>query len=208
MSEAGASGSSIVEWAWAGAPVEGHRSGDAHVVAQFPGGVLVAAIDGLGHGPEAADAADEAVRVLREFAADPLPRLIDRCHERLRKTRGVVLCVASFDARASTMTWASVGNVEALLLRRDPAARPPRESVSARGGVVGYQLPPVRPVTLSVSAGDLLVLATDGIRSAFVGDLVVTATPSGLARTIFERHARGSDDALVLVARYVGAEVQ
>jgi hypothetical protein len=207
MSEAKAAATGIVEWAWAGASIEGHRSGDAHVVAPFPGGALVAAIDGLGHGPEAADAADLAVSVLEEHASEPVPLLIDRCHERLRKTRGAVMCVASFDARASTMTWAGVGNIEALLLRRDPAARPPRESITARGGVVGYQLPPLRPVTLTVNAGDLLVLATDGIRSAFVADLVVTATPSGLARTVFERHARGSDDALVLVARYVGVEV-
>jgi negative regulator of sigma-B (phosphoserine phosphatase) len=144
------------------------------------------------------------VRVLREFAADPVPTLIDRCHERLRRTRGAVLCVASFDSRTSSMTWAGVGNIEALLLRRDPAARPARETFAAGGGVVVYLLPRLRPSVVPVGRGDLLVLATDGIRSAFVADLVVTASPGGLARSILERHSRGSDDALVVVARYVG----
>jgi hypothetical protein len=195
----------VVEWGSAGVPLEGDRSGDAQVVAAFPHGTLVAAIDGLGHGPEAADAADAAASILAAFAGEELSALVERCHEALRRTRGVALTLASFDARISRMTWAAVGNVEGFLLRADPAARPARESVALRGGVVGYQLPPIRAVALPVARGDTLVLATDGIRSGFVADLAATTRPGALARSILERHARGSDDALVLVARYLGA---
>jgi phosphoserine phosphatase RsbX len=194
----------VVEWGSAGAALEGDRSGDAHVVAAFPGGTLVAVIDGLGHGPEAADAADAAARVLLAFPGEPVSALVERCHEALRRTRGAVLSVASFDARTSAMTWAGVGNVEGILVRADQAAQPARESIMQRGGVVGYQLPTLRPAALRVTYGDTLVLATDGIRSGFVVDLAITSSPRALAQTIFERHARGTDDALVLVARYVG----
>ena len=195
----------VVEWGSVGVPLEGDRSGDAPVVAPFPHGTLVAAIDGLGHGPEAADAAEAAARVLTAFAGEELASLVERCHEALRRTRGVALTLASFDARTSLMTWAAVGNVEGFLVRADPAARPARESVLQRGGVVGYQLPPLRVVALQVAPGDTLVLATDGIRSGFVADLAATTRPRALAQSILERHARGSDDALVVVARYVGA---
>jgi serine phosphatase RsbU (regulator of sigma subunit) len=58
---------------------------------------------------------------------------------------------------------------------------------------------------VSVAPGDTLVMATDGIRSAFVAELAARASPEGIARAVFSRHARGTDDALVLVARYVGA---
>ena len=45
----------------AGAPLAGEtRSGDLAVFAPFDGGALVAVIDGLGHGPAAADAAEAA----------------------------------------------------------------------------------------------------------------------------------------------------
>jgi len=195
-----------VDWASAGVALEGEvESGDVHVVAGFDGGVLVGVIDGLGHGPEAAAAAREAARVLEALAGETLTALVQRCHEALRKTRGAVMTLASFDERTSTMRWMGVGNVEAILLRSDRADPPAREGVALRGGVVGYHLPTLRESSLPVSLGDTLVLATDGIRSGFVAGLVGQGTPQEIADAILARYARGSDDALVVVARYVGA---
>ena len=195
-----------IEWASAGAALEGEvESGDVHVVAGFDGGVLVGVIDGLGHGPEAAEAAREAARVLEELAGEPLSTLVEQCHQALRKTRGAVMTLASFDERAATMTWIGVGNVEAILLRSGRADPSTREGVALRGGVVGYHLPTLRESSLPVSYGDTLVLATDGIRSGFVAGLAGQGTPQEIADAILARYSRGSDDALVVVARYVGA---
>ncbi|GEJ58966.1 SpoIIE family protein phosphatase [Anaeromyxobacter diazotrophicus] len=195
----------VLDWAWAGAPLAGEReSGDAHVVAAFAGGALVAVLDGLGHGPEAALASRAAARVLVAHAGEPVAALVERCHEALRPTRGAVMSVACFQEAEGAMTWVAVGNVEGILLRAAPAAARAREAIVARGGVVGYQLPPLRPVTLPVTAGDTLVLATDGIRSGFVAGLEVRGEPQQVADAIFAGYARGSDDALVLVARYLG----
>jgi phosphoserine phosphatase RsbX len=194
----------VVEWASHGAALEGEpESGDLEVVAGYPHGTLVAVIDGLGHGVEAAEASREAARVLRRFAGEPVTVLVERCHEALRGSRGVAMSLAAFDARSSALSWVGVGNVEAILLRA--GAGKGRESVTTRGGVVGYQLPPLRAPAVSVAPGDTLVMATDGIRSAFLAELRAHVTPERLARTVFSRHARGTDDALVLVARYVGS---
>ena len=57
--------------------------GDGHVVRSTPAGVLLAAIDGLGHGREAAAAAGNAARILEEHADEELPALVERCHEAL-----------------------------------------------------------------------------------------------------------------------------
>ena len=94
--------------------------------------------------------------------------------------------------------------MEGFLLRADAAAIPARESVLLRGGVVGYEIPPLRPATHRVAAGDTLVLATDGIRSAFAEGLDVAAPPREMAAGILARHAKDTDDALVLVARWLG----
>ncbi len=116
------------------------------------------------------------------------------------------MSLASFDSRDSSMTWMGIGNVEALLLRTgQPADLAPRESITQRGGVVGYHLPALRASSLSVSPGDTLVMASDGIRGGFVADLNVRGSPQQVAESILARFARGSDDALVLVARYLGA---
>jgi negative regulator of sigma-B (phosphoserine phosphatase) len=196
----------LVEWGTAGAALGGApESGDLHVVAAFPHGVLVAAIDGLGHGPEAALAARKAAEVLEARAGEPLQTLFERCHEALRKTRGAVMSVAAFDARSSSMCWGGIGNVEGILLRAGGAAATRRESIALRGGVVGYQMPSLRTSSIPVAPGDTLILATDGIRSAFVSGLEgVRGSAQQVADWIFATFTRGSDDALVIVARYVG----
>jgi negative regulator of sigma-B (phosphoserine phosphatase) len=198
---------SLIEWASAGMALGGshNESGDLHLIARFPDGALAAVMDGLGHGPEAAFAARQAARILEAGAGEPVMGLVQRCHDALRRTRGVVMSLASFTARDSSMTWIGIGNVETVLLRANPAASPPREDINARGGVVGYQMPSLRATALSVSPGDTLIMATDGIRSAFASHLSPAPTPQELADSIMDRHCRGSDDALVLVVRYVGS---
>ena len=115
------------------------------------------------------------------------------------------MSVASFTARDSSMAWIGVGNVETVLLRADPWASRRREAISGRGGVVGYRLPPLRAAALPVSQGDTLIMATDGIRAGFTSALSPAPTPQQLADSIMTQHCKGSDDALVLVVRYVGS---
>ena len=194
-----AGGRTLLDWAWAGAALEA-ESGDLHVVAEFPDGVLVGVIDGLGHGIEAAASAGAAASVLSSSAGDPLEALVERCHAALRRARGAVMSLARFEG--PSMTWAGVGNVEGLLVRGDGGVR---ETIPLRGGIVGYHLPSLRVATVPVAPGDTLILATDGIRGGFGEALPPRATPQALADRILALHARGSDDALVLVARYLGA---
>ena len=198
-------GQEVIEWGTAGQALGGgQESGDFHVVVPFDGGVLVAVIDGLGHGPEAADAARAAARVLEGHVGEPVLALVARCHEELRRTRGAVMSLASFDARDSSMTAVGVGNVEVVLLRANPRAARPHEAILGRGGIVGYQLPPLRATALSVARDDTLIMTTDGIRSGFTTGLDVTRDPKELAASILAGYRTGSDDALVLVVRYRG----
>ncbi|MFB3738694.1 MAG: SpoIIE family protein phosphatase [Candidatus Velamenicoccus archaeovorus] len=194
----------LLDWGVATRALPGEpESGDRHVIAGFPGGALVAAIDGLGHGPDASSAAVAAVAVLAEQPQRSVTALVQRCHVSLRGTRGVVMTVASFEAREHTMTWLSVGNVEAFLFHGD-RGRGRRESVFQRGGVVGYQLPPLRADVVPVAPGDVLVMATDGIRGDFTEDVSPAMEPQTMATGILARSFKGTDDALVVVARYVG----
>ena len=197
-------GHPIIDWGWAGSGLE-TPSGDLHVVAPFPGGVLVALLDGLGHGEEAAAASKAALAVLHDHAGDSLLLLVPRCHDALRRTRGVVMSLASFRTADSSMTWTGIGNVEGVLLRARGSPERPDESISVRGGVVGYQLPPLRADALLVFPGDTLIMATDGIRSGFATGLAIENSPQEIAESILARFAKGTDDAHIVVARYLGA---
>jgi hypothetical protein len=172
------------------------------VVQSIPGGVLFAAVDGLGHGAEATTAARLAVEALREHAEESVIALVGRCHDRLRKTRGVVMSLASFRQADSTLTWLGVGNVEGTLVRANAGIKPPREDVLLRPGVVGFQIPPLRTVDLPVMPGDVLIFATDGVDSRFKEDAMAHLPPQTCADRILARFVKPNDDALVLAVRF------
>jgi phosphoserine phosphatase RsbX len=193
----------MLEWGTAGRPIPGEtESGDQYVVHPRPDGVLLAVVDGLGHGSEAAAAARVAVATLQAHAHEPLIPLVHCCHEALRPTQGVVMTLAAFQSGADRLTWLGVGNVEGFLIRADALARPARVGVLQRGGVVGYQLPPLQTSVLAVGPGDLLIFATDGIHSRFADGLDLDRPPQQIADDVLASHAKPSDDALVLIVRF------
>jgi negative regulator of sigma-B (phosphoserine phosphatase) len=191
-----------IDWAWAGSALDGRITGDAHGFTCHADGCLVALVDGLGHGPEAALAAQEAVRLAGERAGESLLDLLRHCHAGLRRTRGAVMGLASFRTSQSTMTWLGVGNVEGILFRRRTRRR---EALTPRPGVVGYQFQPPRMVVLPIAAGDLLVMATDGIRGHFADGVRVDDDVQQIASCLLDRYAKGTDDAHVVAARFLGA---
>jgi phosphoserine phosphatase RsbX len=193
----------IAERALRGEP----RSGDRAVLAPYDGGALVAAIDGLGHGGEAADAAAVAADVLSRHRQDDPVRLIAACHRALARTRGVVMTLAWFDLVHGRLDWTGVGNVEGRLVRAGTPypthPRAPTEGALTRGGVVGYSLPAIRVTGTDLRDGDVIVLATDGIDSGFAHAIGAGGSAQEIADRILAAHAKDSDDALVVVVRHL-----
>jgi serine phosphatase RsbU (regulator of sigma subunit) len=190
----------VLEWGWAGSARD-VTSGDLHVVVAFTGGALVGLIDGLGHGPAAAESASTAVAMLEAFASDTVVALVQRCHEALRNMRGAVMSLASYRTRDSSITWIGVGNVDGVLMHSDGRRA---DAIASRGGVIGFQIPVLRAQTVRVSPGDTLIMTTDGIHSGFTAALAGDPGPQEIAASIRTRFTRGSDDAHVVVARYLG----
>lgn len=193
----------LVEYWVAERPIPGQeQSGDRYLVADYPGGVLAAVVDGLGHGHKAGEAARLAIETLAAHPEEPVAVLMQRCHNVLRPTRGAVITIASIRADTGMLSWLAVGNVEAVLRRHDaPDAKP--VAILPRGGIVGDRLPPLNPATLPIAPGDLLLLATDGIGSMFVRDVALLEQPRQLINHIFAQHAKSTDDALILGVQWI-----
>jgi serine phosphatase RsbU (regulator of sigma subunit) len=191
-----------VEWAVASCPLDPGESGDAFMVRPLPGATLLSVVDGLGHGPAAAVAARRALDLLSApDVGDPVATL-RRCHEGLKATRGVVLTVAWVDPSSDAMTWLAVGNVQGVLLHVNGDGATTRRPLVGSGGVVGHLLPRLRVTQSAIVPGDVIVLATDGIRADFADHLDPGDSLQQVADTILAGHRTGADDALVLVARY------
>jgi phosphoserine phosphatase RsbX len=191
-----------LEWSVAQRALPGESlSGDGHLVAETAAGWLLAVVDGLGHGPEAALAAKTFIAILARHTNKPIVDLIRLGHKALRNTRGSVGALVTVDCGRRLLTWLGVGNVEGIILH-DHNENPATEYITARGGIVGYRLPELQPSFLQLSDGDTLILATDGIQSGFCQAIPHQQPPDLLATHILDRYAKPTDDALVLVARW------
>jgi phosphoserine phosphatase RsbX len=194
-----------VEWGVATRARRGEAtSGDLGLVCVLPGGALVAGIDGLGHGIEAALAARTAADVIRESASRDLAPLVERCHIALKGTRGAAISVAFISTSDGGLTWLAVGNVEGRVLSADPSAPQPKGSLALTSGIPGHELPRLRTAALDVQPGDVLILATDGIATAFADSLDISGSTRAISERILADHWKPSDDALVVVVRYLG----
>jgi serine/threonine protein phosphatase PrpC len=192
-----------IDAAFATLPLPGEKeSGDLSLIKRVGAGTLVAVVDGLGHGQEAATAARAAVSALDRYSRDPLSDLVRRAHEALVGLRGVVLGLAYLDPQAATLTWLGVGNVGGILLRNDSGSRPARITLVASAGFIGGELP--HPTTRSVplALGDTVFLFSDGVKEGFADSVTLSNAPQQIADTVIAHHSKGNDDALVLVARY------
>jgi phosphoserine phosphatase RsbX len=192
----------MIEWAVSTEALNNlAHSGDHYIVKPLADGVLVGVVDGLGHGQNAEVAALTAVECLQISTSESITTWMKQCHDELLKTRGAVISLAHFRASTLTLEWIGVGNVEGVFARAPLYGQ--HERLMLRGGVVGYRLPTLRVTSTRLSAGDTLILATDGIRSHFTEKLNLKLTPQQIADGILRDYARKTDDALVLVARCV-----
>jgi negative regulator of sigma-B (phosphoserine phosphatase) len=182
-----------------------YRSGDRAVLCAYAGGALVAAIDGLGHGSDAADAADAAANVMIAHPDEEPRGLLERCHRALARTRGAVMTLAWFDLEEGQLSWTGVGNVEGRLVHAGAGPHAPTEGALTKGGVVGYNLPSIRVTGTDLEVGDVMVLATDGIDSGFAQAISAGGAAQDIADRILAMHGKQSDDALVVVIRYLAA---
>ena len=197
-----------IEWAVAGRPMPGEdTSGDEAIAVDLGGrAALFGVIDGLGHGPAAASAAQRAAQVIAGQPALTLPALVDACHRELADTRGAAMTLACIDFERDSLQWLGVGNVTAARVSR--AANGVANSAFARltSGIVGFRLPPIpTPEPLEMRPGHLLVVASDGVAENHLDAVDFAASAKAIANRILGEHTRVIDDALVLVARHRGA---
>jgi negative regulator of sigma-B (phosphoserine phosphatase) len=197
-----------IEWAAKSRPRPGEQvCGDRLIAVDVNGaGALIGVLDGLGHGAEAAEAANRGVEVLRAAPAEPLDTLIQRCHRALSGTRGAAMTLAQVDFRTDTLSWIGIGNVAADLVAKHPAGVELRSSARLVGGIVGYRIPEtLTPQQVPIRPGDLLVIVSDGIVEGHLDDIDFSATALAITDHILRSHGTNNDDALVLAARHRGA---
>lgn len=200
--------SNQLRWSTAFSTKEGSEEcGDSYLIKEYDDKVLIAAIDGLGHGKKAAEASKKAVELLSLSNDGSLISIMEYCHWGLKKTRGVVMSLALIDSHDQTISWMGVGNVDGVVFLNGNGKAIQKERFILRGGIVGYTLPQLKANITQISKGDLIILVTDGVKSNYMEGLNWEDEPEKLVKIISSNYFKQSDDALVLVAKYVGQAV-
>jgi serine/threonine protein phosphatase PrpC len=172
-------------------------SGDAYFIKEYPDGMLVGLVDGLGSGPLAAEAAQAAVEWISDHHQSSLTKIITGCHDVMRNTRGAVMALVRINTETEELSFVGVGNIG---FRAWSA-----ESVQpiSLAGIVGSRLPTLREFSFTYTPGDLIVMHTDGISRRFVLDGIVErmspAPPQRLAEAIADDYAKRNDDVTLVV---------
>lgn len=189
-----------IAWGVAERPLHGEEvSGDAVAVRESATHFLVLVADGLGHGPFAAQASAEAVRLFRGAATTDADALVEILHQGLRPTRGAAIAIAAVERMNARVTCCGIGNIAATL-----AAPGSTRRMISNNGTAGHVAPRIRGFQYPVGADSLLVMHSDGVSGNWSLDKVpglARHDPALVAAVLYRDFARGRDDAAVLVAR-------
>ncbi len=156
-------------------------------------------VDGLGHGPDAAQAAKVAVNAFYQQTSHSPGTVLERIHSAMQGTRGAAIAVAEVDRSIGEICFAGIGNIAGAIIY-DESSR----SMVSHYGIIGYQMRKVQEFTYPCPAGSLLILSSDGITTGmslapYPG--LAGQHPALIAGVLYRDFQRTNDDATILVAR-------
>jgi serine/threonine protein phosphatase PrpC len=181
-------------------PYPGERvCGDAWICHQTSEKTVILLVDGLGHGPHAAEAATEAVETFRKWVERPPNEILARIHDASKKTRGAVAAVAEIRPHEKMLTYAAVGNIAASIVTNQGS-----RSLVSHSGTLGVASPRIQEFKERWSPDSIFIMHSDGLQtrwdlSSYSG--LVARHPALIGAALFRDYRRQRDDASVVVVK-------
>lgn len=176
-------------------------SGDAAYIKQSQDHVKFILADGLGHGPEANRAANEAINAFKLCPLLSPVDIIRFIHPMVKKTRGLVATIGVFDKLTKQLKIGGVGNISTKLT--GPMIS---KTHLAYNGIIGHNIPnTMNDLLVSSDEYNQVTLCSDGIRSRWELNRLPglqRADISIQAASIYKDYARLSDDMSVLIVKF------
>ena len=172
--------------------------GDTAAIVRRPAGTVeVMLADGLGHGPQAAAASGEAARLFRKQAAAGPAAILAPLHAGLRATRGAAVAVASIDPVARQVTYSGIGNIAGFICDTGGVRR-----MVSHSGTAGHTAGRLQDFRYPLHNRPVLVMFSDGLATSWSPEShpgLFALDPLLIAGVLYRDHARGRDDASVVV---------
>ncbi|CAA2109353.1 ATP-binding SpoIIE family protein phosphatase [Variovorax paradoxus] len=174
-------------------------SGDGWAYAFHGDLATVLLADGLGHGPDAAKAADAAIGAFVRAPEDDVRETVQRVHRELQTTRGAAVCALRIDAAGATVSYSGAGNIVGRVV-----SGVFDKSIITQHGTAGMQIRKPESASLEWPDHALVVLHSDGIETRWTLDRIrplLQRDPTLVAAVLLRDHTRHRDDATVVVIR-------
>jgi hypothetical protein len=159
----------------------------------------VLAVDGLGHGPGAATAAQRAVEAFRAANTVASAAAVEAVHAALKPTRGAAIAVAELDRYRQIVAFSGIGNISGAIVEATSIKR-----MVSDNGTAGHVARRIRSFEYPLTDRSLVVLNSDGIKSWSLDGYpgLSVAHPSVVAAVLLRDFHRGRDDASVIAMRW------
>lgn len=174
-------------------------SGDGWAIARAKHGPMLLVVDGLGHGPEAAHAAAEAIRMFGQEVHEGPTEFLAAAHGALRSTRGAAAAAAVLDTGSRQIRYAGVGNIAATVVNGLET-----RSLVSHNGTLGHETRRIQEFVYPWPPGSLVVMHSDGLQTHWKLDRyagVLARHPAVIAGLLYRDFSRGRDDVTVLAVR-------
>ncbi len=179
-------------------PVQGEvECGDTWCIAADEQRMATLVVDGLGHGPLAAVAAQAAAGGFRENPLTAPADTMRHLHRRLSGTRGAAAACAVLDAQTSRLAYAGVGNIKGVLVHDQS-----RTGLTSHNGTLGVSLLRSQQFDYAWPASSLLIMHSDGVSARWnLSDYpgLSPLHPALIAGVLYRDLARQRDDATIVV---------
>ncbi len=156
--------------------------------------------DGLGHGANAEAAVKAAARSFMETKEEEPVEILRQMHDAVRRTRGLVATVASYNNKNNEWKLCGVGNI---LTRMYSGIQ--YKNYMSYNGTLGLNIPTsMKDSVIQAEKNQHLTMCSDGIRTRW--DLnrypsIYKYDSKILAACIYKDYSRRTDDASVLIAK-------
>lgn len=180
--------------------------GDGWAVLNEAHNCSVIVLDGLGHGPKAHEASQQAVHIFgRSLQHDPAA-IMRQVHEGIRQTRGAVGLIACINATKEHINLCGIGNIAGKVFTvSDGPLTTVSKNIVSYNGTLGYNIPTnLNTQELEWNNAKLLVLHSDGLKSRWDMSSYPNLhhhDPTTIAAVLYKDHSRQTDDTLVVVVR-------
>jgi anti-sigma regulatory factor (Ser/Thr protein kinase) len=158
-------------------------------------GILLA--DGLGHGPLAAAASQEAARLFQKHPEAMPAAALSFLHAGLRATRGAAVATALIDPQSKRVTYGGIGNIAGFITDSEGTRR-----MVSHSGTAGHTAGRMQEFHYPMHNRPVVVLFSDGLTTSWSPEShpgLFALDPTLIAGVLYRDHVRGRDDASVVV---------